>query len=279
MLQSSSDADFDRMKHASHSVMSARIVFALAVIVCLAAVSISPAQEDKQEKQKANRQDSAIASTYLFVIRDDDLHRELRLSDTQIDSIRKVTDKIDGPLWSTRNKSFEDGTRVVLQLVTQAEAGLAGILSPSAQLRLKQIVLQIQGPRAILSSTVAKQLNVTEEQKSKIQKTIDETAKSLADIQTQLNAAAKESTRRSLSRKSARIRSDEKSTILSHLTRTQRSRWMSMIGRSVDTSKMGTGIAFKAPELKQTGSWVNSKPLKLSNLEGQVVAVHFYAFQ
>lgn len=52
-----------------------------------------------------------------------------------------------------------------------------------------------------------------------------------------------------------------------------------MMGRSVDTSKMGTGIAFKAPALIQTGSWVNSKPLKLSDLEGQVVAVHFYAFQ
>ncbi|MBT4864247.1 MAG: hypothetical protein HON53_03885 [Planctomycetaceae bacterium] len=265
------------MKQALLSIISARI--GIAATVCLAAVAFAPAQDNKQESQKANRQDSAIASTYLFVIRDDDLHRELRLSDKQVESIRKVTDKIDGPLWSTRNKSFAEGSRVLLQLVTQAEAGLAGILSPSDQLRLKQIVLQVQGPKAILSSTVAKRLNLSDEQESKIQKTIDETAQSLADNQKQLNSAAKESTRRSLSRKSSRLRSDEKSTILSHLTRTQRSRWMSMIGRSVDTSKMGTGIAFKAPELEQTGSWVNSKPLKISNLEGQVVAVHFYAFQ
>jgi hypothetical protein len=267
------------MNPASHPTVSARIVIALAITVCSAASVISRAQENKQEKRKANRQDSAIASSYLFVIRDPDLHRELRLTDEQIDSIRKVTDQIDGPLWSTRNKSFEEGTRVLLQLVVQAEAGLAGILPSEKRVRLKQIVLQVQGPRAILSSSVAKQLGLTEDQRSKIQKTIDETAKSLADIQSQLNAAVKGSTRRSLSKKAARIRSDEKKTILSHLTRTQRSRWTSMIGRSVDASKMGTGIAFKAPELKQTGSWVNSKPLKLSDLEGQVVAVHFYAFQ
>lgn len=171
----------DRMKQSSHSIRSAWIVFALAAAVCSATFLFSQAQENKQEKQKANRQDSAIASTYLFVIRDDDLHRELRLSDEQIDSIRRVTDRIDGPLWATRNKSFEEGTRVVLQLVTQAQAGIAGILTSTEQTRLKQIVLQVQGPKAILSSAVAKQLSVTEEQKSKIQKTIDETAKSLAD--------------------------------------------------------------------------------------------------
>jgi hypothetical protein len=33
-----------------------------------------------------------------------------------------------------------------------------------------------------------------------------------------------------------------------------------------------------APEFKDVTTWVNSKPLKLSELKGKVVVVHFFAF-
>jgi peroxiredoxin len=35
--------------------------------------------------------------------------------------------------------------------------------------------------------------------------------------------------------------------------------------------------AFKAPELVDTGEWINSSPLRLEQLHGKVVVLHFYA--
>jgi hypothetical protein len=37
-------------------------------------------------------------------------------------------------------------------------------------------------------------------------------------------------------------------------------------------------MRIKAPELEGISDWVNTKPLKLSDLKGQVVVLHFWTF-
>ena len=37
-------------------------------------------------------------------------------------------------------------------------------------------------------------------------------------------------------------------------------------------------MRIKAPELEGISDWVNTRPLKLSDLKGQVVVLHFWTF-
>ena len=52
---------------------------------------------------------------------------------------------------------------------------------------------------------------------------------------------------------------------------------LALIGPRFDPSALGR-VSFKAPELASGDEWINSDALKLADLRGKVVALHFYAF-
>jgi peroxiredoxin len=61
------------------------------------------------------------------------------------------------------------------------------------------------------------------------------------------------------------------------LTADQKSQLQQMVGRPFDFAKVPQ-IASLAPELRDVTEWVNTKPVTLADLRGQVVALHFFAF-
>lgn len=68
--------------------------------------------------------------------------------------------------------------------MAEAEKKLAEILSDKQLARLKQIALQLQGVRALLTSEEAKKLELTEEQREKIQRLSRRNAKALRSVLT-----------------------------------------------------------------------------------------------
>ena len=83
--------------------------------------------------------------------------------------------------------------------------------------------------------------------------------------------------REPLEKEFAKQRSDEQKQILAELTPKQREQLTALLGRSFDVKKLGK-VAFKAPELIAGGEWLNSQPLRLDELKGRVVAMHFWTF-
>jgi peroxiredoxin len=73
------------------------------------------------------------------------------------------------------------------------------------------------------------------------------------------------------------LRREEGESIQKLLSDAQRRKLAEMVGQPYDLSTVPP-LTFAAPELEETDGWVNSKPLKLSDLRGKVVAFHFWAF-
>jgi len=61
------------------------------------------------------------------------------------------------------------------------------------------------------------------------------------------------------------------------VTPEQQQRWLALRGRDIDLKKLEPLIAM-APELRDVQTWINSEPLSLERLRGQVVALHFWTF-
>ena len=61
------------------------------------------------------------------------------------------------------------------------------------------------------------------------------------------------------------------------LNNVQRQKLVSLVGKQFDPTKLGRA-SFKAPELINSGEWVNSSGFSLSDVRGKVIALHFYAY-
>jgi hypothetical protein len=222
--------------------------------------------------KKADQEASVGISPYLFLIRDPAVHRELGLSLERIAEIQRLTDDLDGPLWEVRNKSLEEGTRELDQLIARTKDRMGEILGPREQTRLDQIVLQQQGSRGLLRQEVATQLKLKPEQVDKIQKIIQETQEAATDLQKEAAEGG------SVESRFARLQKEQNRKILAAMSISQRKGWLTLLGEPVDQAQFGGGLKYKAPEIRDSDDWINSQPLKIADLRGQVVAVHFFAF-
>jgi len=152
------------------------------------------------------------------------------------------------------------------------EAHLAKEYGDKAVERLHQLALQAQAGRAFLRPEIVAYLELTPDQSRRLDLLFSKTE--------ELRAAAYSAAPQDPAALAAfqRVKLSETPLALQVLTPDQRRRWTAVQGQKRDVAAFNRVYAM-ASELEDSGRWFNGPGVRLSDLRGSVVVVHFYAFQ
>lgn len=199
---------------------------------------------------------------------------ELKLSPAQRPAFRKLTDELDQRFFPLRNQPREQAVAGMTKILADAQQQVQALLQPEQRQRLTEILLWRLGSAALLRDEVATRLHFTPTQRRQIERITAETQIAVSAVEKE---ASEGMSREPLEKKFIELKTDEQQQLLQLLKPAQRAGWKELLGPAFDLKKLGHP-AFKAPELVDSQEWINAKsPLKLAQLQGKVVVVHFYA--
>ena len=205
---------------------------------------------------------------YLPCLHAEETHRELGLSEEQVAKLETIFRKYDGPWWQARNMKEEQRREVVAKVEKATREEANRVLDSKQRDRLEQIVRQAQSLRALLREDAGATLELTKDQKSELLKLAKKTIEA-----GQSKSKSKEDLQQ--------IQLQEAEAIKKLLNPSQHEKMFKLYGDRIDTASMAR-IYPLAPELIVDGNWLQPKAREitsLADLQGKVVAVHFYAFQ
>lgn len=216
-----------------------------------------------------------IPQQLLPLVHSPEVQSELELTSQQVDQLEAFFMQVDGDWFRSRNLRPEERSKEMDRLEGEFWRWANNSWDASKIERLKQLELQALGSRMFLRADVAEQLALTPAQ---IGRMLD-LAKVTQAAQTKLQeAAAKGETTSQLEKSySNALRAEQEEQGLM-LTMNQSRQLVTLVGPVFDTSWLER-IYPMAPEFDSNTQWINSPPLTLDSLRGQVVVVHFYAFQ
>ncbi len=200
------------------------------------------------------------------------IQRELGLSLDIAAHVEQAVDTVDQPLWRLRDLTPEKRNDQVLMHLDQLKQRLSEVLTAQQRERLNQIVWQALGLDALLEPEVVTRLRLSSGQANTIGALLNGAYQRVGEVRlnTQIRAASVRQTH------IQQIQNDTHQQIMAVLNSLQQSAFTRLLGQRVNLSQV-RAIACKAPDI-QTDTWINSKPIKLSELKGKVTAVHFYAY-
>jgi peroxiredoxin len=199
---------------------------------------------------------SAEATRLLVtLLRSPGVQTELKLDARQAAAVDAAVAEIDEPLWRLRDAPARQSAADVRTLRSKFDAELHATLQPKQQRRLEQLLWRAQGVWALQDARLADRLALTAAQKELI-------AGSLGSLDRSSPAA--------------KVAELEKQ-VMAGLTDKQRLLLPEALGQTFDLSQVRQ-IGVKAPEIRGIEGWVNSRPIKLADLRGKVVVLHFWTF-
>jgi peroxiredoxin len=202
------------------------------------------------------------------------VEQELKLSPAQSQRFRGLLDGLDVKFFPLRNQPRDEGSKQAAAILEQATKSLQTLLTKDQFRRFAEIQVRLQGTGALLQDALAKPMRYTPEQREQLTKVISESLAATRNLEARV---AKGESREPLERQYAELKQEELQAVTGILTPAQQSVWRTALGRDFDMTRLGRP-RYRAPELVDSGEWLNSEPLTLESLAGNVVVVHFYAF-
>ncbi len=213
----------------------------------------------------------------LQMIRDDSVHDALRMNEGQRSAVIDALAEIDGRWFRARNMQADKQQQEIATITSELTQKLSGILDNPQLLRLKQLQRQALGTRMVIRDDVAAALNLTKAQQQSFYDAFVETDRESSQIRQQLRKG--EIDNRQAQKEIEALKTKERTALVAQLTDDQRSALTGLTGSPFDFGQVKRMYPL-APELATAGvTWIQGGPLKLSDLRGKVVAVHYYAFQ
>lgn len=200
--------------------------------------------------------------------------RELMLTPTQSRQFRGLLDELDAKFFPLRNKPYEEATTGGSDILAEASTRLEAMLSEAQFRRLAEIQSRQQGTTALLRAGMTTLMNYKPQQEERLEKVISETLAATRELEQRVGNGEP---REPLEQEYSKLKQDELRKVTGVLTPAQQALWQKALGRDFDLKSLGRS-AFKAPELVDSGAWLNSEPLTMRALAGKVVVLHFYAF-
>lgn len=252
-----------------------------AVLTLLILSDVVPAQSRKPAGKTASTPTTdeppaeipAVPYLTLALIRDPSVQAELELRAKQVEAVQAAIAEIDEPMWRLRDVPIKQAASSLDEMLDKLRSNLKRELSPDQLERFDQIVLQARSWKAIVSPELAEKLKLSTDQISKLKTTLASAIKERETSEKQL--AGQSVSKRQQSR--AELRKTETRRFTEILTSKQQTEFSNLLGKPFDLSRV-IQVGCVAPELRDVTDWINSKPVTLKQLRGNVVIVHFWAF-
>jgi peroxiredoxin len=198
---------------------------------------------------------------------------ELKLSAEQQKSFQSLIDGLDLRFFPLRNQGDAAFGKGLAQLVSEAHDQLPKLVNTAQVHRLDEILLRQLGVPGLLKEPVATRMAFSTTQRSGLETIIHDGQAKLSDLEQRVS---KGEPRGPLEKSYSETQVEMQKQVLALLTPEQKTTWKELVGADFDTSQLGHA-GFKAPELIDSGKWLNGGPLRLEKLRGKVVVLHFYA--
>lgn len=219
--------------------------------------------------------DDLVPRYFLAMVHAPEVHAELQLTESQVKALEEVFQQVDSAWFQSRNLPVDQKNKVIARTEQVVRKWFADQTSTEQQQRLQQLEYYSQGVRMLLTDDLGEQVGIEPSQRAQMVAA----AETCRDLEQRLQkaVAAKQPTS-DLTSKLQKAVAAERETYKKVLTPQQLQKLSQIVGEPFDTGQLQRTYPM-APELVRVQHWINSPPLQIRDLKGQVVLVHFYAFQ
>lgn len=236
--------------------------------VCLSAATVNAQQNPDGQLPLTN-----LGNPLVLLLRDEVVLKDLEVTSEQRNSLTSLAREVDSLVWPARNQTREKSVAAWEQATARAQAVCTDLLSAAQQRRIEEIILWIEGTRALARDDLAGELELKPSQREAIKSIFATTDSKLSELQ---KTASESKDVKSLADQVRRLQTNEQKQVLKTLTADQRTQWSKLAGPQVDVTQLGK-VTFAAPELiADASNWLNPRDAG-TKLEGRVAVVHFFA--